>query len=293
MNMYVLELSNDIRGTASRKKYIEELISRLPAPDLVVLPELSLCGYMPSTDLWKEADVKGRDASSWAGNIARKYHTAIGLGFIEEEDGEYYNSYLLAGEDTVYGKVRKSEGESYLFRRGTYPNIIQTPFGHVAVAICYDAQRRRFYDNIKNEEISLILFPHGSPADPLKMKEEKKRNDALLKAYHEAFAVPVVYVNSKGDMGSMPGITGKMMMKRGFRLNGLSEICSSHGRTLKTDIPEVMGMALEVNDKERSGEVVFHGESFFKGNWFFRHTVLKRDIRKGMKFYEEHRRQMK
>ena len=166
MNIYALELSNDIKGTSARKKYIEGLISRLHEPDLVVLPELALCGYIPNTDLWRAADSRGKDVSTWTLEMTRKYQTAIGVGFIEEEDGQYYNSYLLAGEDAVYGVVRKSEGESYLFRRGAYPNIVKTPFGNVAVAICYDAQRRRFYENIKDEKISLILFPHGSPSDP-------------------------------------------------------------------------------------------------------------------------------
>ena len=53
MRVFALELDNDRRGIEERKDYIEGLIARLPAPELVVLPELALCGYMASQAIWK------------------------------------------------------------------------------------------------------------------------------------------------------------------------------------------------------------------------------------------------
>ena len=94
--------------------------------------------------------------------------------------------------------------------------------------------------------------------------EEKRRNESLLKAYHEAFKVPVVYVNSKGEMGNMPGITGKMMRKHGFRLNGRSEIYSSEGRPIETDVFEATGLSAVLENKARREEVVFMERAFFK-----------------------------
>ena len=48
MRIFALELNNDIKGLDRRKSYIEGLLEGLPAPDLVVLPELALCSYMAS-----------------------------------------------------------------------------------------------------------------------------------------------------------------------------------------------------------------------------------------------------
>ena len=48
MRVFALELDNDIKGIEQRDSYIEELISKLPEPELVVLPELSRCSYMAS-----------------------------------------------------------------------------------------------------------------------------------------------------------------------------------------------------------------------------------------------------
>ena len=66
MRIFGLELDNDIKGLEERKAYMEGLIGRLPAPDLVVLPELALCSYMASQKVWQYADDRGQDASAGA-----------------------------------------------------------------------------------------------------------------------------------------------------------------------------------------------------------------------------------
>ena len=66
MRVFALELDNDIKGINERKAYIEELIAGLPEPELVVLPELAVCSYMASQEIWKYADDRGRDTAAWA-----------------------------------------------------------------------------------------------------------------------------------------------------------------------------------------------------------------------------------
>ena len=198
MRIFALELNNDIKGLTERKEYIESLISALPSPDLVLLPEMAICSYMASQAVWKYADDYSKDTSSWAMKMAAKFQTFIGVGYLDHENGHYYNRYLIADEKQVYGIVTKSEGESAVFKRGWFDNIISTPFGNVAVAICYDARRRHFYENIKDKAIGLIVFPHGSPANPNKDAEESATNDYLCNTYADAFGVPVIYINSIG-----------------------------------------------------------------------------------------------
>lgn len=70
--------------------------------------------------------------------------------------------------------------------------------------------------------MSMILFPHGCPANPGKPNEERKYNDSFCNKYESAFAVPVVYVNSKGKLEYMPGKMGAMMERAGFTMNGWS-----------------------------------------------------------------------
>ena len=126
MRIFALELNNDIKGIEQRDQYIESLIGRLPEPDLVVLPELSRCSYMASQEMWKYADDRSKETSDWAIRMAKTYHTYIGVGYLDKENGDYFNRYLIAGPDGICGTVSKSEGESAVFKRGDFGNVIHT-----------------------------------------------------------------------------------------------------------------------------------------------------------------------
>ena len=283
MRIFALELDNDIKGIDERKKYIEGLISALPSPDLVVLPELALCSYMACDKIWKYADNKGKDTAEWAICMARKYHTYIGLGYLDKDEGDFYNRYMIAGEGGVLGTVTKSEGESAVFKRGWFDNVISTPFGRVGVAICYDSRRKHFYDNVKNEELSLILFPHGAPADPKKAEDEIKTNDYLCGTYMDAFGVPVVYVNSYGKLEYMPGMMGKMMADHGFLMNGRSKIYFSEGK----GIDGFIAADVPMEEKRLKQEIRFYGKDLIRGNLIFRYLILNPDTKAGIKAYDQ------
>ena len=289
MRIFTLELNNDIKGIEQRDQYVEELISRLPEPDLVVLPELSRCSYMASQEMWKYADDQGKETSDWAIKMAKTYKTYIGVGYLDKENGDYFNRYLIAGPDGVCGAVSKSEGESAVFKQGDFGNIIYTPFGTVGVAICYDSRRKHFYGNVRDEELSLILFPHGAPADPNKPEKEQEENDKRCLMYVDAFEVPVVYVNSKGSLEYMPGRMGKMMKNHGFRMNGMSRIYAVNADSIETDIPEAIGAVVNLTPHKRRKDIRFHGEDILPGNWLFKNLILKPDTKAGILFYEANR----
>ncbi len=290
MRIFALELDNDIKGLEERKAYMEGLIGRLPAPDLVVLPELALCSYMASQKVWQYADDRGQDASAWAAAMARKYNTYIGLGYLDKEDGDYYNRYLIAGPEGVCGVVTKSEGETAVFKRGDFGSVIETPFGKVGVGICYDSRRKHFYDNVKDEELSLILFPHGAPADPKQPEKEQRENDTRCMLYVDAFHVPVVYVNSVGALEYMPGMMGAMMARHGFRMNGRSKIYAPAGAPIPTDVPEAVGWEADLRPQRRQKDIPFYGRDILPGNWLFKHLILKPDAKAGLKAYEAARK---
>lgn len=289
MRIFTLELNNDIKGIEQRDQYVEELISRLPEPDLVVLPELSRCSYMASQEMWKYADDQGKETSDWAIRMAQTYHTYIGVGYLDKENGDYFNRYLIAGPDGICGTVSKSEGESAVFKQGDFDNIIYTPFGTIGVAICYDSRRKHFYDNVKNEALSLILFPHGAPADQNKPEKEQEENDKRCLMYVDAFGVPVVYVNSKGSLEYMPGMMGKMMKKHGFRMNGMSRIYAVNADSIETDMPEAIGAVVNLTPHKRRKDIRFHGDDILPGNWLFKKLILKPDTKAGILSYEANR----
>ena len=242
---------------------------------------------MASQKIWQYADDHGCFTSEWAVKIAKTYGTFLGVGYLDRENGDYFNRYLIAGPEGVCGVVSKSEGESAVFKRGDFSSVINTPFGKVGVGICFDSRRKHFYENVKNEELSLILFPHGAPADPKTPEKEHRENDSRCMLYVDAFDVPVVYVNSTGELEYMPGMMGKMMKKHGFRMNGMSRIYANGATPIETKIPEAIGCEIELSPKPRKKDIRFYGEDILPGNWLFKHLILKTDTKKGIRSYEE------
>ena len=289
VRIFALELDNDIKGITERKTYIEMLVEKLDAPDFVILPELAICGYMASRDIWQYADDCGKDTLKWGIMIAQKHDTYIGIGYIDKDHNDYYNRYMIVGKNGLCGIVTKSEGESAVFKRGDFGNIICTPFGNVAVAICYDAKRKHFYNNIKSEEISLIIFPHGCPADPKKSDKEMKNNDFFCETYEKSFGVPVIYVNSKGSLAYMPGKMGRMMAKAGFAMNGRTKIYCKTGTVLEKYIPEAYGIDASLFPKTMKNDIHFHGQDIIRGNWLFRKLILEPDTKHGILEYEKNK----
>jgi predicted amidohydrolase len=290
MKIYALELDNDIKGIEKRKDYIESLIKKLDKPNWVVLPELALSSYMANDSIWEYADPNSADTAEWAMGLAKKYGTYLAVGYVEYSNDNYYNSYMIADKNQVFGVVRKSESESYVFKRGDFPNIIATPLGNVAVAICYDAHRKHVYENIKDQSISLILFPHGSPSDPGKVDLEAQNTDDFCHRYLQAFDVPVVYVNSRGKLDLIMGTIGKMMAKTGYVLNGLSAIYARTGSRIDTGLSEGIGWTGDLVSKTRQHDIIFYGDDIKKGNRLFRKLILEPDIRQGIRYYEANRR---
>ncbi len=292
MRIFALELNNDIKGLAERKRYIESLISALPAPDLVLLPELAMCSYMASQAVWKYADDASKDTSAWAMKVAAAHHTWVGVGYVDYEDGDYFNRYLIADEKQVYGIVSKSEGESAVFKRGWFGNIIKTPLGNIAVALCYDAWRRHFYENIEDEPVALIVFPHGSSADPRKGAQEEAANDYLCNTYVDAFGVPVVYVNSVGKLEYMPGMMGALMKRARFAMNGKSKIYADGGDSISCGLEEAVGLDVDISEHRRKKDIHFYGDDLVKGNCAFRHFILKPDVVIGLRKYNENKEKL-
>ena len=107
--------------------------------------------------------------------------------------------------------------------------------------------------------------------------------------YVEAFGVPVVYVNSKGNLEYMPGMMGKMMKKHGFRMNGMSRIYANDAVPIDTGVTEAIAAEVAVSPKRRIKEIKFQGKDILPGNWLFRHLILAPDTKAGLKSYEANR----
>jgi len=111
--------------------------------DLVLLPELWASGYDLSN--WpRYATPLDEGLFPRIAELARQHNTAVGCSLLEERNQKAYNTFVLYGPDGSrwgeYSKIhrfRLLEEEKWL-GAGEDLSLIDSPWGPVGLAICYD-----------------------------------------------------------------------------------------------------------------------------------------------------------
>ncbi len=110
-------------------------------PDIVCFPELATSGCLYNGGT-------GETAEGIAGKLA-PYDFAVFIGFPRAHEGRLYNSYMYfhGGQFQIYDKVNlfPPMNEPSVYTPGTAPGLIQSDFGVLGVATCYDL---RFPDSV-------------------------------------------------------------------------------------------------------------------------------------------------
>src|SRR6516225_7527481 len=76
---------------------------------IVVLPELAACGYSLSAALWDCAERRDGTAIQWLAAGSQRFGVYVGIGFVEADGEDFYNTYALAAPDGhIAGFVRKT-----------------------------------------------------------------------------------------------------------------------------------------------------------------------------------------
>ena len=105
--MKISLLQTDIRWKDPRanRRRAEELISDLPAADLIVLPEMFTTGFC--TDPTETAEPADSETLAWMRSVAGARNAAVGGSVATEADGRYYNRFYFVkpdGSNATYDK---------------------------------------------------------------------------------------------------------------------------------------------------------------------------------------------
>ena len=227
----------DILNNLSRA---ESLVSKAAAQGarIVLLPELTPGGYVLTEEIWNTAETMQGHSVAWLKATARRLNIYLGLSFLEAEETDFYNSFVLATPNgEIAGRVRKSppaSAEAYFFRAGSDEHFIDTDIGRIGVSICYEALLYEHLAEHQRNSIDLLLIPMSAgtptPIFPIR-KNDCIAYDKMLKglASHHARAlgVPTVMANKCGPLVTdMPA--GMPFQDTCFP--GLSTIAAADGR---------------------------------------------------------------
>jgi predicted amidohydrolase len=112
---------------------------------LVIFPECALTGYAFESleEAVPFAETIDGPSSEALANVCRETGVYAAAGFIESDNGKFYNSVMLVGPDGVVGSYRKTHlpflGIDRFLSPGDRPfEVLELPFGKIGLNICYD-----------------------------------------------------------------------------------------------------------------------------------------------------------
>jgi len=194
----------DMPGNAARILAAVDSARRGGA-DLVVTPELSLCGYQPE-DLLLRTAFLAACASELERLAAQIAGPAVLVGFPEASDGKRHNAVAVIRDGRVAAIYRKRELPNYTvfdeeryFEPGTDPCVIDVAGVRVGIVICEDIWFPGPARLTCTAGAQVIVVPNGSPYHT---RQQALRRDVVTARARET-GVPVVYVNRVGGQDEL------------------------------------------------------------------------------------------
>ncbi len=163
---YDLKLGDKKENLSRAEKFVSKAASK--DVDFIVLPEYVSTGSVP--ERFKElAEPISGDTVTELLHMSEKNNIHIVASFIEEEDGQNYNTAILTdpkGELLAkYRKIHLFMDEKRYVKNGTEIVTAETEFGKVGLMICYDGVFPEVARRLAIEGVDMILVPANWP-DP-------------------------------------------------------------------------------------------------------------------------------
>jgi len=193
----------DLSGNARR---ILDLAAQARAggADLLLTPELALCGYPPE-DLLMRADFYRACERELAG-LAAAAPLPLVVGYAEESGGLRYNAAAVVEGGGVRANYRKHRLPNYevfdeerYFAAGTQPCVVEIKGVRCGLAICADVWEYGAAEAAAMAGADLILALNASP---FHLQKQPRRHD-VLRDRIAATGKPVIYANLVGGQDEL------------------------------------------------------------------------------------------
>ncbi len=182
--------------------------------DLVVFPELSICGYPPE-DLLFHSGLR-HDVENALTRIRETLRgIAILVGFPEYDGDDIYNSCAVFEDGSVLAHYRKQLLPNYsvfdeerYFTAGSSAGVFKIGNVRVGLTICEDVWKPAPIGRSRSAGAELIIAINGSPYDLGSQPEREK----VARARISEAGVPLVYVNMVGGQDELVFDGGSFVM---------------------------------------------------------------------------------
>ncbi|WP_116808255.1 NAD+ synthase [Steroidobacter cummioxidans] len=210
LNLFV----GDVAGNAQRLIDTSAQARDELHADLVLFPELSLCGYPPE-DLLFHNGLRRQVSSALARVRDETSGITVVAGYPEYAEQDIYNAAVVLRDGATVANYRKQELPNYsvfdekrYFKPGRDSCIFELKGIRVALLICEDIWEPNPARAAKADGAQLIVVVNGSPYS-LRYQE---RREEVVRARVKDTGLPVVYVNLLGGQDELVFDGGSFVM---------------------------------------------------------------------------------
>ena len=173
--------------------------------DVIVFPELTLCGYPPE-DLLLRSSMQRRieQGLQRLQDEVRGIYLVVGYPWLEDE--LRYNACAVIADGQLLARYYKQKLPNYrvfdekrYFEPGTQPCVVDIKGVAVALSICEDIWLAEPMAQARDAGAQLMLSLNASP---FHLDKQREREEALAERAREG-AMPIVYVNQVGGQDEL------------------------------------------------------------------------------------------
>lgn len=182
--------------------------------DLVVFPELSVCGYPPE-DLLFHAGLRHSVEKAVAEIRDKVYGIAVLIGFPEYADGDIYNSCAVYSDGYAISRYRKQLLPNYsvfdeerYFEAGKNAAVFKLNGIRIGITICEDVWRPEPIARSRSAGAECVIAINGSPYE----LDTQPRREKTVRTRIAEVDIPVVYLNMVGGQDELVFDGGSFVM---------------------------------------------------------------------------------
>lgn len=219
----------DVAGNAAKIiDYAKRARDELRA-DLVVFPELSICGYPPE-DLLLHAGLRHKVENAFADIRSKVNGIAILVGFPEYDEDKIYNACAVLKDGKVLAHYRKSLLPNYAvfdekryFTPGKNASVFKLNGIRIGLNICEDVWNAGPMKASRSAGAECVVVINGSPFE---LNSQSNREAEVQRRVLDN-DIPVIYVNMVGGQDELVFDGGSFVMDSkgevGFRAPSFDE----------------------------------------------------------------------
>ncbi len=237
-------------------------------PDIIVFPELVICGYPPEDLVIKKSFVQACMEESKKIIADHQDAPAFILTTPWEKDGKHYNAALLAEAGRIKHIVLKNNLPNYgvfdekrVFESGPLPDPVEFKGHKIGIAICEDIWFEPACMQLKTKGAEIILSPNGSPYSN---KKHKMREEIIATRVKET-GLPLVYVNQLGGQDDLVYDGGSMAYDSNGKKIFQAPYCEPYVGLLKNEVSKEPSQEAEIYDVLKLGLKDYIDKNNFKG----------------------------